>query len=158
MFRELVRKKQALDTKECIEILKNEKRGVLSVLGDDDYPYGMPLNHYYNDEDGYLYFHSGKHGHKVDSFIKHNKASYCVYDQGYRKENDWALNIKSVIVFGKIEIINDEHTIYDIARKLSYKFTNDEKYIEEEIKNSGKATLMFVLKPEYITGKLVNES
>ena len=50
MFREMVRQKQQLAKEECIEILKNEKRGVLSVLGDDDYPYGMPLNHYYCEE------------------------------------------------------------------------------------------------------------
>ena len=48
MFREMLRKKQQISDAECIEILKQEKRGVLSVLGDDDYPYGMPLNHFYS--------------------------------------------------------------------------------------------------------------
>ena len=37
MFREMLRKKQQLSQEECIAILKNEPRGVLSVLGDDDY-------------------------------------------------------------------------------------------------------------------------
>lgn len=49
MFRELRRKNKALSAEECIEILKTERRGVLSVTGDDGYPYGMPMNHYYND-------------------------------------------------------------------------------------------------------------
>ena len=44
MFRELLRKKQALGEEECREILKTAKRGVLSVLGDGGYPYGMPMN------------------------------------------------------------------------------------------------------------------
>ena len=57
MFREMLRKKQALTEEECIRILKEEPRGVLSVLGDDGYPYGMPLNHYYCEEDGKIYFH-----------------------------------------------------------------------------------------------------
>ena len=48
MFREMLRKKQELSKEECIEILKKEKRGVLSVLGDEGYPYGMPINHYYD--------------------------------------------------------------------------------------------------------------
>lgn len=52
MFREMTRIRQQLAESECIEILKNEKRGVLSVLGDDGYPYGMPMNHYYCEEDG----------------------------------------------------------------------------------------------------------
>ncbi len=60
MFRELTRSKQRLSCEECIQILKNEKRGVLSVIGDDGYPYGLPMNHFYNAKDGKLYFHSGK--------------------------------------------------------------------------------------------------
>lgn len=157
MFRNIVRIKQALPEEECIAILKKELRGVLSVLGDDDYPYGMPLNHYYNEEDGRIYFHSGKSGHRIDSIRRHPKASFCVYDEGIRENGNWYLTIRSVIVFGRIEIVEDREKIYDIARKLSHKFTDDEAYIENEVKNSGPGTLMFVLIPEHITGKRVTE-
>ena len=158
MFREMLRKKQQLPEEECIEILKNELRGVLSVIGDDDYPYGMPINHFYCEEDGKIYFHSGRKGHKIDAMKPHDKASFCVYDQGFRREDEWALNIRSVIVFGRIEFIEDKEKIYEIARRLSYKFTDDEEYIEREIVRSGPGTLMFALVPEHITGKLVNEA
>ena len=67
MFRELVRKKKQIPQEECIRILKDEPRGVLSVLGDNDYPYGMPMNHFYNEEDGKIYFHCGKKGHRLDA-------------------------------------------------------------------------------------------
>ncbi len=158
MFREMLRKKQQLTQEACIEILKKEPRGVLSVLGDDGYPYGMPMNHYYCEEDGNIYFHSGKNGHRVDA-VKHcDKASFCVYDGGFRREGEWALNISSVIVFGRIELIEDQEKIYKIARLLSYKFTNDEEYIEREIQKSGPGTMMFALVPEHMTGKLVKES
>ena len=43
MFREIVRKKQALTADECTQILKTELRGVLSVIGDGGYPYGLPI-------------------------------------------------------------------------------------------------------------------
>ena len=56
---------------------ENELRGVLSVLGDEGYPYGIPLDHWYLVADGKLYFHCAKEG-------------------------KWALNICSVIVFGRI--------------------------------------------------------
>lgn len=158
MFREMARKKQLISEEECIELLKKEPRGVLSVLGDDDYPYGMPLNHYYCEEDGKIFFHGGKSGHKIDSIKKHNKASFCVYDQGFRNDGEWALNIRSVIVFGKIEIIDDMEKILNISRLLSYKFTKDEKYIEHEIVNAGPRTFMFALVPEYMTGKKVKEA
>ena len=158
MFRKMLRIKQQLPEEECIDILKEEKRGVLSVVGDDGYPYGMPINHYYNEADGKLYFHSGKMGHKVDAIRRCDKASFCVYDQGYRREGEWALNIRSVIVFGRIELIEDMDTILDIARRLSYKFTDDESYIEHELEHDGPRTLMFALVPEHMTGKLVNEA
>ncbi|MBQ7371524.1 MAG: pyridoxamine 5'-phosphate oxidase family protein [Blautia sp.] len=158
MFRKMMRGKQQITEEECIEILKKEPRGVLSVLGDDDYPYGMPINHYYCEEDGKLYFHGGKKGHKIDAILKHDKASFCVYDEGYRREGEWALNIKSVIVFGRIEILQDQEKVYEISRLLSYKFTKDEEYISHEIKRSGPNTLMFALTPEHMTGKLVNEA
>ena len=158
MFRKMLRIKQQLPQEKCVEILKQQPRGVLSVLGDDDYPYGMPINHFYCEEENKLYFHGGKKGHKIDAIRRHNKASFCVYDEGFRKENDWALNIRSVIVFGRIEIVEDREKVYDIARKLSSKFTDDAAYIEEEIKRSGLGTFMFSLSIEHMTGKLVNES
>ena len=158
MFREMLRKKQQLDQEECIRILKEELRGVLSVLGDDGYPYGMPINHYYCEEDGKIYFHGGKRGHKIDAMRKYSKASFCVYDQGFRREGEWALNIRSVIVFGKIEFIEDREAIYRISDALSRKFTDDDDYIQHELKNSGPGTLMFALVPEHMTGKIVNES
>ena len=158
MFRKMLRAKQQLPEAECIDILKTQLRGVLSVLGDEGYPYGMPLNHYYNEEDGRLYFHSGKQGHKVDALRRHGKASFCVYDEGCRRDGEWALNIRSVIVFGKIEFIEDRETVYRIAERLSRKFTDDEVYIRHELEHSGPGTLMFALVPEHMTGKLVNES
>lgn len=158
MFREMLRKKQQLSQEECIRILKEQLRGVLSVLGDDDYPYGMPLNHYYCEQDGKLYFHGGGKGHKIDALKRHDKASFCVYDEGYRKDGEWALNIKSVIVFGRVEFVTDRETIYRIAAELSRKFTDDEAYIEGEIEHSGPSTAMFALVPEHMAGKIVNES
>ena len=81
-----------------------------------------------------------------------------MYDSGFRKDGEWALNIRSVIVFGRIEIVEDRDKVHEIARQLSRKFTNDQAYIEHEIENSGPGTLMFALTVEHMTGKLVNES
>ena len=158
MFREIVRRKQALSREECIEILKNEPRGVLAVLGDGGYPYALPINHWYCEEDGLLYFHSGKTGHKIDALLACDKVSFCVYDQGYRREGEWALNINSVIVFGRVRMIEDHARALEISRQLSYKFTRDEAYIQKEIERSGPGVLCFELIPEHMTGKRVNEA
>ena len=159
MFRELVRKNKALSTEECIKVLKTETRGVLSVLGDDDYPYGTPMNHWYNEEDGCIYFHCGDAGsHRTDALKKHDKVSFCVYDQGRREEGDWALQVNSVIVFGRMEILADMDKIVEISTKLSHKFTQDEEYIKKEIKLHAHRTLLLQLTPEHICGKRVKES
>lgn len=158
MFREMNRIKQQLSSEECIQILKNEPRGVLSLIGDEGWPYGMPMDHWYCEEDGCLYFHSGKKGHKIDAMVRNNKASFCVYNQGYHDGDDWFLTIKSVIVFGRIEIIEDFDRAMAITRQLSLKYTQDETYIDWEIAESGKNTLVFRLVPEHITGKLVKET
>lgn len=158
MFRDLARKKKQISTEECIDLLKKEPRGVLSVLGDDDYPYGMPMNHWYNEEDGKIYFHCGKKGHRLDAIARHDKVSYCVYDEGYREDGEWALNIKSVIVFGKMKVIDDMNVIVDITTKLSHKFTQDDEYIKEEIRMYAHKTILLELTPEHICGKHIKES
>ncbi len=158
MFREITRKKQKLEKEEIIRILGAEKRGVLSVLGDDGYPYGLPINYWYNEENGYVYFHSGKSGHKVDAIASNNKVSFCVYDKGYKRDGEWALNISSVIVFGKIFVVEDEAVALNVYRKLSLKFTSDTDYIDSEIQKFARATLCYELRPEHISGKIVNEA
>ena len=158
MFRELIRKDKKLPMEECIHVLKTEKRGVLSVNGDDGYPYGMPMNHWYNEEDGKIYFHSGNIGHRLDALKKNNKVSFCSYDAGYRNPGEWALNVKSVIAFGTIEIVDDLERIAEITTKLSHKFTQDDAYIQAEIQKHAHRTRLLVLTPEHICGKLVEES
>jgi len=158
MFREVARKNQSLETAQIIKILNEEKRGVLSVHGENGYPYGLPINYWYNEENGYLYFHSGKKGHKIDAINADNKVSFCVYDTGYQKEGEWALNISSVVVFGKMYIVEDLETSLEVFRRLSLKFTSDVEYIESEIEKFADATLCYELRPEHMTGKIVNES
>ena len=160
MFRKMRRYKQQISTEECLQILKEQPRGVLSVLGDDDYPYGIPLDHWYCEENGKLYFHCAKTGHKLDAIRKHDKVSYCVYDQGFRKDGDWALNIRSVVVFCRARIVDDaeDDLKQTIAIGLCKKFTDDEAFLQKELTNAMPRAAFLELTPEYMTGKLVNES
>jgi nitroimidazol reductase NimA-like FMN-containing flavoprotein (pyridoxamine 5'-phosphate oxidase superfamily) len=103
-------------------------------------------------------FHGAKEGHKIDSIKACDKACYCVYDEGYRKEGDWALNIKSVIVFGRISLVEDEEKARNICTSLAGKFTDDEEYLEKELKNAFPRVQCLEFSPEHMTGKLVNES
>ncbi|MBR1931120.1 MAG: pyridoxamine 5'-phosphate oxidase family protein [Lachnospiraceae bacterium] len=158
MFRKMRRFRQQLSEEECIAILKKEPRGVLAVLGDEDYPYTVPIDFYYDETDGRIYFHGAKEGHKVDAVRKHDKVSFCVFDEGFRKEGDWALNIKSVVVFGRLHIVEDYDRTIEIARNLGLKYYPDAESVEEEIRKAADRVMCLALTPEHMTGKLVNES
>ncbi len=158
MFRQMRRKGQQLPLEDCIRILKEEPRGVLSLIGDEGYPYGIPMDHWYNEADGCLYFHCAGVGHKIDAIRGCDKASFCVMDQGFRREGEWALNIRSVIVFGRVQLLEDREQILAMARQLALKYFPTPEAVEEELAHAGSRVQMFRLVPEHITGKLVNES
>ena len=57
-----------------------------------------------------------------------------------------------------MEISQDLDLIRDIMYKLARKFTDDEDFIYGDIEAQGMETLLLVLTPDHISGKLVNES
>ena len=150
--------KQQISEEECIRVLKEQPRGVLSMLGDDGYPYGIPLDHWYSEADNKLYFHCAKTGHKLDAIAASDKVSYCVMDEGFRKDGEWALNINSVVVFGRMRIVEDEDKKREICTNLVRKFTDDEEYLQKELTNAFPRVCCLELTIEHMTGKLVNES
>ena len=157
MFREVARKKQALSHEECVAILKTAMRGVLSVIGDDGYPYGTPLNHWYCEEDGKLYFHGGKKGHRIDAMRACDKVSFVCTDGGHQSEEGWWLSFRSVVVFGRVEFLEDPIRTEQIVRRITEKFIGDDDYFEQELLEAGNRTLVYALVPEHIMGKTVNE-
>ncbi|MCI8667705.1 MAG: 5-nitroimidazole antibiotic resistance protein, partial [Dorea sp.] len=109
MFREMRRKKQILSNQENVELLEKETSGVLALLGDDEYPYAVPISYVYNNSK--IYFHSAKEGHKIDAIRKCSKASFCVIAQDEIFPEKYTTHFKSVIAFGKIRILEDENEI-----------------------------------------------
>ena len=105
MFREMRRKRQALSASEVAEILHRGTSGVLALLGDEEYPYAVPLSYVY--DEGKLYFHSATSGHKIDAAERSAKASFCVIDQDSIRPEKYT-TFRSVIVFGRIRVITDE--------------------------------------------------
>lgn len=158
MFRQMKRINQQLSKEDCIELLKNEKRGVLSVIGDDEYPYGIPLDFLYDENENMIYFQGCNSGHKIDAIRKNNKVSFCIYDNGQIEEGDIGLTLKSVIVFGRINIVKNSEKTLNICRRLNKKFNFDEESIEYEIQKFANVVTALALTPEHITGKFINES
>lgn len=150
MFRQLRRIKQQLSQEDCISVLNNEVRGVLSVLGDYDYPYGIPINFYYSKDNNKIYFHGSREGHKIDAIKNHDKVSFCVYDKGTQIEGKRGLDYKSVIIFGRIKILEDREETLSIVRKLAEQFDFDKSYINDEIEKFAKFVTVLELTPKHI--------
>ena len=155
MFRKMRRVGQELPEEECIDILTNEPRGVLALLGDDDYPYAVPMSHVY--VDGKIYFHGAQKGHKIDAVKRHPKVSYCVMDEGVKAEGSWWYTFRSVIVFGKIRTLADRDEKIDKLTHLGDKFFPTHEETVDEINRLLDRTEVFEITIEHMNGKVVKE-
>lgn len=154
MFRDMRRWKQQLTEAECVEVLQAQPRGILAVHGEDGYPYAVPMDFLYRD--GKLYFHCAKQGHKLDAIQADSRVSFCVMDEGFRKDGEWALNIKSVVIFGKMEKLNEPSE--DLLFALGAKYYPTAEAVTEEIRKAADRVQLLSLTIDHMTGKLVNES
>lgn len=156
MFRPMRRIRQLQSEEVCVRILKEQPRGVLAVHGEDGYPYAFPMDYVY--ADGKIYFHCAREGHKIDAIRADDRVSFCVYNEGFRREGEWALNITSVVIFGRIRFIEDRDEAYKACRKLGEKYFPTREELEYEMEHAFKRVQMLELTIDHMTGKLVNES
>jgi nitroimidazol reductase NimA-like FMN-containing flavoprotein (pyridoxamine 5'-phosphate oxidase superfamily) len=148
--------KQEISEQECIDTLKEQPRGVLAVYGEDGYPYAFPMDYIYMNEK--LYFHCAKEGHKLDAIAADNRVSFCVMDEGFRKDGDWTLNIRSIVIFGRVKRIDDANETLKVVRQLGLKYYPTAESVEEEIRKAIARVQILELSIDHMTGKLVNES
>ena len=153
MFRTMRRTKQILSPNECLEILERGTSGVLSVFGDDDYPYAIPLNYTYNE--GKLFFHSAKSGHKIDAILNHPKVSFCVIDQDQIVPEEYTRYFRSVIAFGKARVLDNAVEIRTALELLAmkYSFSQPEEDRNREIEKDFKMVCIIEVMIEHLSGK-----
>ena len=152
MFREMRRFKQLLPQETAIEILNRNTGGTLALLGDEDYPYAVPISYVY--ADGKLYFHSAKSGHKIDAIKKHEKASFCVIDKDEIVPEKYTTYFRSVIAFGKVRLVEDAEEMRRVATALAMKYSADfAEGIPAEIDSSIKNMAIIEMTIDHITAK-----
>lgn len=157
MFREMRKKKNELQKERAKILLKNSRRGVIAVNGDNGYPYAIPINYLYDEETGRIYFHGAKVGHKVDALRSSDKICFTVYGNVMIKEESWAPFVQSAVIFGRCHLMeNNEHAI-KVLKEFAMKYYPNEDLVMAEIAASGKATQMFEIEIEHISGKEVQE-
>ena len=157
MFREVRKKKNEISVEAAEKLLENERRGVLAVSGDDDYPYAIPINFLYCREDGKIYFHGSRAGHKVDSIKRNDKVCFTVFGNETVKDIDWAPYVQSAVVFGRCRLIEDQTEAVKLVRRFAAKYYPGEAEINEEVAADGMAVQMYEISVEHISGKEVQE-
>ena len=157
-FRKMRRFRQEISREECIEVLKTAPRGIMAFHGENGYPYAIPLNQYYDERDGRLYFHGAKEGLKLELMARDDKVCFTVTDEGYRREGEWALNIKSVICLGRLGIVTDGEKALEQCRLIAEKYYPSKEAAAEEVLKAGSRANVLVMTIDRMTGKLVNES
>mgnify|MGYP000734755229 CR=1 FL=1 len=153
IFREMRQKKQELSRQEIADILHKGTSGVLALLGDNDYPYAVPISYVY--DDGKIYFHGAKSGHKIDAIQRTEKASFCVIDKDLVVPEEYTTYFRSVIVFGTIRILHDEEEKREAIEKLAVKYAPDdtEENRNKAIEREWNPLCMLEMTPEHISGK-----
>lgn len=157
MFREMRRKKQELSLENCEKVLERGSSGVLALIGDDDYPYAVPLSYVYTNNK--IYFHGAKVGHKIDAVRKCDKASFCVIDRDEVIAKEFTTYFRSVIAFGKVRILEDTEEIRKAIEALAIKYAPqslpEERHSAIEKEWNGMAMIEFSI--EHMTGKEARE-
>lgn len=145
--------KQELPYDECLHILQKNHSGTLALCDKESYPYALPLSYVY--DENCIYFHSAKEGHKIDILQKNPKVSFCIIDQDVIQPLEYTTYFKSVIVFGNIEILEDNESKIIPLKKLGSKYApdNTEEALEKEIQTGINDLVILKMNIVKITGK-----
>lgn len=157
MFRPIRRKKKEISMDETRKILREARRGILAVNGDEGYPYAIPINYYYDEEEQKIFFHGSRVGHKIDALKKCDKVCFTVLGQAEVRDEQWAPYVKSAVVFGRCHLMEDSTVAEDRLRQFAMKYYPSEGLVSEEITSSGKAVQMYEIDIEHMSGKEVQE-
>lgn len=142
-----------MDEETSMEILRKATSGVLSLLGADGYPYGVPMS--FAMEGNKIFFHCATEGQKLDAIRNCGKASFCVVERDDVIADKLTTAYRSVIVRGNIEEEKDDErrkeALWLLARKYSPDMQNDQ--VESEIKGAWSHVVILVLSIVDMTGK-----
>lgn len=153
MFREMRRKRQQLTEAECVEILTRNTSGVLAVLGDDEYPYAVPISYVY--DGNALYFHCARSGHKLDAIKACEKVSFCVIDRDDVVPQKYTTHFRSVIVFGRASVVENDNEMRTAIEKLAIKYNPTDSRTNRDVTIKKEYALLRIVRIDidHLTGK-----
>ena len=128
----------------------------MAVNRDNNYPYAVPVNYLYDEENNKIYFHGSRSGHKIDSIKICNKVCFTVFGNETVKE-ELASFLQSVVIFGRCYLIEEQSVVTDLLKKFAMKFYPNESMVDEEIAHAGRAAQIFEIDIEHLSGKEIQE-
>lgn len=151
MFREMRRGKQLLSMDDTIAVMNRGTNGIMACLGDENYPYAVPVSYVYLNNK--IYFHSAKTGHKIDAIMKEPKVSFTVIDEDTIVSKEYTTYFRSVIAFGNARIVEGDERL-EAFKALVEKYSGDqpEEAKHKEISGCTQAYII-AIDIEHITGK-----
>ena len=152
MFRPIRKRKNEISRDAAEALLRESRRGVLAVNGEDGYPYAIPVNYFYDAAAQKIYFHGARAGYK-----KSDKVCFTVYGNETVREEAWAPFVRSVVVFGRCRLLDGGTDTMALLKRFVMKYYPSEQLAEEEIARSGKAVQLFEITIEHLSGKEVQE-
>ena len=151
-MRQMRRIQQQLTREECLQVLERGTHGVLAVLGDEGYPYAVPVSYVHGD--GKLWFHCAKTGHKLDAIRAYPKVSFCVVDQDQIVPEEYTTYFRSVIAFGTARELEAPWEKRQALEALAAKYSpQQEAGRKEEIRAQFANVAMVELTVEHMSGK-----
>ncbi len=150
MFPEMRRKKQQLSNEETEEILRRGSHGVLALLGNEGWPYALPISYVY--DEGRLYFHCAAAGHKLEAIAREPRASLCVVDMDEVIPELFTTAYRSAIAFGRLRVLEDREEIVRALEALCGKYSPGLD-TAEEIKKHLNNVCVLEMNVEHVSGK-----
>ncbi|MBQ7515587.1 MAG: pyridoxamine 5'-phosphate oxidase family protein [Schwartzia sp.] len=133
------------------QLLEEGEYGVLATVGEDDWPYGVPLSYVY--DDGKIYFHGATAGQKADNLRHQPRASFTVVGATHVLPAKFSTAYESTIAFGVVRPVPPEQqaaALLLLARKYCYDYMDRaESYARESVGNVG----VYCLEIQHLTGK-----
>lgn len=152
MFRTIRRANLTLPETVCKNILLTSSYGTFAFLGDDDYPYAVPVNYAFDGKS--IYVHCALEGHKMDAIARHDKASFSVVDAHEVIPDELSTDYRSVLVFGRVEVVKDETertaALYLLCKKYA---SNTKTDVDAYISQKAPKTAVLKMSIEHMSGK-----
>jgi nitroimidazol reductase NimA-like FMN-containing flavoprotein (pyridoxamine 5'-phosphate oxidase superfamily) len=125
---------------------------VLSTVGGDGVPYGVPLS-IVRDGDC-VYFHGALEGHKADNLRRGGMVCLTCVGDVREPPDDFTVEYESAIVFGTAEEVGEEAEKVRVLRLLCERHTPaNMAAFDEEIKRALHLTAVWKIRIEEISGK-----